>query len=96
MVLAVTGDVDLYTVPRLTAALELAVRERPPVLVVDLTGVEFFGSVGLNALLAAHDQAAAHTEIRVVAARRVALSPIQLTGVDRLLAVYPSRAAALA
>lgn len=95
-VLVVTGEVDLYTVPRFTAALDRTVREQPPVVVVDLTGVEFFGSVGLTALLAAEEQAAGHTEIRVVASTQVTLGPIRLTGIDRLLAIYPSRAAALA
>lgn len=95
VVLAVGGDVDLYTVSRLTEALELVLRDRPAVLVVDLSEVEFFGSVGLTALLAADDQAAGRTRLRVVAASRVTLGPLQVTGLDKKLAVYPNRVAAL-
>jgi anti-anti-sigma factor len=87
VVLSVAGDVDLYTVPRLAEALERELRERPEILVVDLDGVEFLGSVGLTALLTADEQAAGHTLLRVVAARRVALGPLQLTGLDKKLAV---------
>lgn len=95
VVLSVFGDVDLYTVPRLTDALDKALRDRPEVLVVDLTGVEFLGSVGLTALLAAEEEAAGHTRLRVVAATRVTLGPLQATGLDQKLVVYPTREDAL-
>jgi anti-sigma B factor antagonist len=94
-VLVVTGELDMQTTPRLGDALGQALRDRPGLLVVDLSGVEFLGSAGLTALLDAHDSAGQHTTLRLVASSRITLRPIQITGLDQRLAVYPSRADAL-
>ncbi|MFD7985973.1 STAS domain-containing protein [Kitasatospora indigofera] len=54
-VVEVTGELDYDTAPRVRVALEdaLAVAPVPPILVVDLAGVTFCDSSGLNALLQA-------------------------------------------
>jgi anti-sigma B factor antagonist len=53
-IIGVVGYVDLSTVPELKAALE---RHDAPVLRVDLSGVSFLDSSGLQVLLAAHKRA---------------------------------------
>lgn len=45
-VLAVEGELDLLTAPVLTDAVHKALAERPPVLVIDLTGTTFLDSTG--------------------------------------------------
>ncbi|WP_054814485.1 STAS domain-containing protein [Nocardia arizonensis] len=85
-VLMVTGEVDVASAPRLQAAVEEALREQPPVLVVDLSGVSFFGSAGLSVLLVATETAPAGG-LRVVASDQVR-RPIEVTGLDKLLAVF--------
>jgi anti-sigma B factor antagonist len=57
-VVTVFGDVDLCTAPRFVDLLLSAVRAGPAVVMVDLTGVEFFGSQALRAMLSVRDVAA--------------------------------------
>jgi anti-anti-sigma factor len=91
-ILSVRGEVDMASAPQLQAALEQA-RQRGKTLVVDMTQVGFLGSAGLSALLIVSKSAP--DQLRVVASREVA-RPIELTGLDKLLAVYDTLAAAIA
>jgi anti-anti-sigma factor len=95
-VLVVTGELDMQTTSQLSSALTQALRDRPGLLVVDLSAVEFLGSAGLTSLLDAHESAGEHTDLRLVATSRVTLRPLQITGLDQRLAVFPSREEALA
>lgn len=52
VVLSVLGEIDLVTVPGLEAAIAEHVAAAP-CLVIDLSAVTFFGSLGLSALLRA-------------------------------------------
>lgn len=96
VVLVVAGEVDLLTVPQFQEALTLALENRPETLVVDLSKVEFMGSAGLAALVGAYQSAGEHTRLRVVAASTAILRPLQLTGLDKEINVYPSREDAFA
>jgi anti-anti-sigma factor len=95
VVLRVAGELDLLTTPTLSDACTAALASRPPVLVIDLSGVTFLASVGMSAIVAAHQTAGAHTKVRVVGGSRDTLRPITVTGLDTLLSVYPALAAAL-
>jgi anti-sigma B factor antagonist len=93
----VAGEVDLLTADHLRDTLMEQVAARPEVLVVDLDAVEFLSSMGLAAL--ALTQRAAHETgvvLRVVASTQVTLRPLQVTSMTDQLAVYASRAEALA
>lgn len=94
-VLAVVGDLDMVTAPLLSRDLASALARASGPVVVDLSEVSFLGSAGLAVLLDAHQRARSNTTLRVVATQRVVLRPIQITGMDAVLAVYPSRADAL-
>ncbi|MEU7785673.1 STAS domain-containing protein [Amycolatopsis sp. NPDC049159] len=96
VVVEVAGDVDTTTAPALVRAADEALAAEPPVLVVDLTRVEFLASPGLTALLTIHRNAAAGTAVRIVATGRATLRPIQLTGLEDSLSLFPTREAALA
>lgn len=95
VVLHVAGELDLLTTPKLAEACEQALERRPPVLVLDLTGVTFLASVGMSAIVAAHEAAGEHTKFRVVGGTRETLRPITVTGLDNLLSVYSALDAAL-
>jgi len=95
LVLHVVGELDLVTTPILTEANTTALQSRPPVLVIDLTGVTFLASVGMSAIVAAHEAAGDHTKVRVVGGSRDTLRPIRVTGLDNLLSVYPDLPSAL-
>ena len=53
-VVAVRGDVDLYTAPQLWETIDAAIAGTPHELVIDLSGVSFLDSSGLSVLLRAH------------------------------------------
>lgn len=95
VVLGVSGEVDMLTAEELKAVVVEALDQRPAVVVIDLLGVGFIGSAGLAVLVEAQQRATEHTRLRVVAAGSVTLRPLQITGLDVALEVYPTRAAAL-
>jgi anti-anti-sigma factor len=97
VVVELAGEVDLVTGARLRAAMATELAARPPVLVIDLDDVLFFSSVGLSSLaLAQRDAVELGVELRVVATSNRTLRPLQITGMSEALAIYASRAAALA
>jgi anti-sigma B factor antagonist len=95
VVLHVTGELDLLTTPTLSEACSQELRKRPAVLVIDLTGVTFLASVGMSAIVAAHEEGGEHTRVRIVGGTRDTLRPIRVTGLDNLLSVYSALSAAL-
>ena len=95
VVLHVAGELDLVTTPILSEACTDALRSRPPVLVIDLTGVTFLASVGMSAIVAAHEGGGEQTKVRVVSGTRDTLRPMRVTGLDNLLSIYPDLSSAL-
>ena len=59
-VIAVAGELDIATAPKLCARLDASRAGRKPRLLVDLTGVDFCDSTGLRALLGAASEVRAH------------------------------------
>lgn len=94
LVIHAIGEIDMTSAPSLTEAISHALREHPEMLIVNFTGVRFLGSAGLNALVQARQQAD-RTQFRVVASNRATLLPLQLTGLDTTIAVYPTLTDAL-
>ncbi|MFI6169445.1 STAS domain-containing protein [Nocardia sp. NPDC051052] len=91
-VLTVDGEVDAASAPLLRNAIDNALGNTPSVLVVDLSGVRFFGSAGLSVLLAG--AAATGGGLRVVASPPVR-RPIEVTGLGTVLNVFDDLAQAL-
>lgn len=89
-VVRVGGDIDLATVPALEAAIDEALLERPTALVIDLSGVDFLASAGLQALVATHNTVSESAGFAVVANSAATSRPIQLTGLDQIFQLYPT------
>jgi anti-sigma B factor antagonist len=86
VVASVTGELDAAGNPRLQQSLLRALRRADRVLTLDLSGVTFFGSAGVTALVwvSQHPEAAGK-HVRVVATSRIVTGPLELTGLlDRL------------
>jgi anti-anti-sigma factor len=67
------------------------------IVIADMTSTVFCDSSCISQLVLAHHCAAAHhAQLRLVVPHHQALGVRQVTGIDRLLAVYPSLDAALA
>lgn len=88
-VVSVYGEVDLYTAPRLQAELATLVRDGISRLVVDLSGVEFCDSTGMNVLLSAMKRLRENGGSLELAAPRSAVRRIlQVTGLDTVFSVH--------
>jgi anti-sigma B factor antagonist len=89
-VVALAGEIDLYTAPRLQSELAATLRSADPALVVvDMSGVEFCDSTGMNVLLAAHRQACERGGDLSLAAPRVAVRKIlEVTGLASVFTVH--------
>ena len=86
VVASVRGMLDAAVNPLLQQALLRALRQAREVLVLDLSGVTFFGSAGVTALVwvSQHPEAVGK-RVRVIANSRVVTGPLELTGLlDRL------------
>ena len=95
-VLTVAGEIDLSVAGPLRDKITQCLDTRPTVLVIDLSAVTFLSSPGLSALVDAQRAGAPDTTVRIVAAGRAVLRPMQITGLDRVLPGYPTLDAALA
>ncbi|AUG76867.1 hypothetical protein CFP65_2004 [Kitasatospora sp. MMS16-BH015] len=97
VVVRLDGEVDEEDRPRLASALTRALRNHPRRLVVDLSGLAFCYSVGLNALLTARRNA------RILGVEMTLAAPLpqtrrllEITGTDRAFTVRNSVRTALA
>lgn len=95
IVVHVTGELDLASAPILDELLS-ELNEPSAPLVLDLTGVTFMGSSGLE-LLVKHEARCRVTgrTLRVVANNRAVLRPIGLTGLTTAVTVVDTLADAL-
>jgi len=89
------GEVDSSTAgefsSQLEAALQQAESQGSRLLIVDLQGVTYFGSAGLNAVLDCHKQGLqAGTSVRLVADNGLVVRPIEVTNLDSVLELYPT------
>ncbi|MGI5499154.1 STAS domain-containing protein [Lentzea sp. CA-135723] len=91
-VVVVTGEIDRMTDESpLREALD-AVRRGPSGVVIDLEAVSFFGSTGINLLITVERLATSmNVPFAVVAGGQRVLKPLEMTGVDALLSLHPSR-----
>ncbi len=99
LVLAVEGEVDTLTAPRLEADLDEALHTatNAGTVVADLTGVTFLSSSGLAVLIqAARRASATGVPLRLVAVTRAVTRPLAVTGADVLFDIHADVGSALA
>ncbi len=101
VIVTVRGELDGFTAPRLRSVIVDAfgrLSGRP--LIVDLAEVTFLGSAGLRTLLESAEEAADHAGFQplriVVHEARPVIRPIEIVGLDHVLALYHSVDHALA
>lgn len=90
-----SGEIDSGSARGLRSQLESALQraggQDSRLLIVDLNGVTYFGSAGLNAVLDVHEQGLrAGISVRVVADNGLVVRPIEVTNLDSLIELYPS------
>jgi anti-sigma B factor antagonist len=92
--MSVAGEIDLYTAPRLHSELMSALAASTPVqLVVDMAGVEFCDSTGMNVLLAAQRRAReAGGDLQLASPRPAIRKVLQVTGLESVFTVLDNPA----
>ncbi len=94
-ILLASGAVDMATAPQFRTAIADILADHPAALVIDLLGVEFFGSAGVSVLVDTRDGVASDVRFAVVAAGPVTGRVLQLLNLEELLSVHENLDAAL-
>jgi anti-sigma B factor antagonist len=90
-VIAVSGEVDIYTSPDLKAALIGPDVEGCPRVIVDLNGVGFIDSSGLGVLVGALRRAReASVELLLVSSQPAFARILRITGLDAVFLLHPT------
>lgn len=90
-----TGEIDLYTAPRLQSELAEVIANAAPAsrIVVDMSGVEFCDSTGMNILLSCLRQVRERGgELELAAPRPAVMKILQVTALDSVFTIVPAPA----
>jgi anti-sigma B factor antagonist len=85
-----TGEIDLYTAPRLQKELAAVIANSAPAtrIVVDMSGVDFCDSTGMNVLLSCLREARERGgELELAAPRQAVKKILQVTGLDAVFTI---------
>ncbi len=95
-VLAVRGEVDVYTAPKLREKLVELVAQGRHTIVVDLEGVDFLDSTGLGVLVGGLKRARSHDgDLVLVCTHQRIIKVFEITGLTKVFTIHDSREAAL-
>lgn len=96
-VVTAPGEIDLSNAGQLLEQLLAVLDREPAALIVDMSATTFCDSAGVNTVLRAYKRAHQQgTELRVAAPALPVQRVFTLTGLDRLIDIYPGLAASLA
>jgi len=96
-VLAVKGEVDVYTAPRLREKLVELVSQGKHQIVVNLEGVDFLDSTGLGVLVGGLKRLRSHDgDLTLVCTQHRILKVFEITGLTKVFAIHDSVDAAVA
>ena len=91
-VVAVAGEIDLFTAPEFKRHVQRALDGDAPRLVVDLTETTFLDSSSLGVLIGAHRRltGGGRAPLIVVVDDRTVVKTLRITGLNALFTVVPS------
>jgi anti-sigma B factor antagonist len=96
-VITLPEEIDISNADQVRDDLLTLLNRGPAALIVDMAQTTFCDSAGVNALVRAHKRATADgADMRLIVAAPGVARILAITGVDRLIAVYPSVIASLA
>ena len=96
-VIEVSGEIDVYTAPKLREKLISLVEEGSYQLIVDMEGVEFLDSTGLGVLVGGLKRVRAHDGwIDLVCTQSRILRIFRITGLNKVFSIYDTVAEATA
>jgi anti-sigma B factor antagonist len=94
-IVAMSGELDMVTAPQLDEAVQAALTEKPAALIVDLIGLTFLASAGMQLLIEICDQITPGIRFAVVADGPATSRPMKITGVTDVVDVFSTRDVAL-
>ena len=90
-VVEVSGEIDVYTAPKLREKLISLVEEGSYQLIVDMEGVEFLDSTGLGVLVGGLKRVRAHDGwIDLVCSQSRILRIFKITGLNKVFSIHNS------
>ena len=90
-VVAVAGEIDVYTAPRLREQITELVAAGTYDLVIDMSAVEFLDSTGLGVLVGGLKKVRAHDgSLDLVCTQERLLKIFRITGLAKVFTIYPS------
>jgi anti-sigma B factor antagonist len=90
-VVAVTGEIDVYTAPKLREQIVALVDEGQYHLVIDMSGVEFLDSTGLGVLVGGLKRVRAHDgSLALVCDEERILKIFRITGLTKVFPIFPT------
>lgn len=93
--MALEGEIDVYTAPRLKEELVSVVESGCPNVIVDMEKVGFIDSSGLGVLVSALRRARERDGVvRIVCTRENILKIFRITGLDKVFPIFDSLAEA--
>ena len=96
-VVEVTGEIDVYTAPKLREQLAELVDSGRHDIVVDMQGVEFLDSTGLGVLVGGLKRVKQHDgSMNLVCTQERILKIFRITGLTKVFPIHASVAAAVA
>jgi anti-sigma B factor antagonist len=96
VVVALPAEIDMANADSVAEQLRSAFTPGLTMVVADMTFTMFCDSYGMRSLVLAHRCAAAHhAQLRLAVPDTRVVQVLKLTGLDRLLPIYPSLGAAL-
>lgn len=96
-VVAVEGEIDVYTAPRLRDCITELVADGVYQLVIDLEGVEFLDSTGLGVLVGGLKKTRAHDgSLQLICTQERLLKIFRITGLAKVFVIHDSADAATA
>lgn len=95
VIVAITGELDLYTAPKLRERLDELILSGRAVVVIDLEKLDFMDSSGINVLVGSLKRLrASGGELRLVCTQPRLLKLFEITGLLSSFAIYGSVATA--
>jgi anti-sigma B factor antagonist len=95
VVLALTGELDVASAPLLRSHIRFALARQPALLILDLAGLRFCDAAGLSVFAMARNATARDgASLAFAAVPRQVTRLLKMTGMNQILDVYPSVAAA--
>jgi anti-sigma B factor antagonist len=90
VIVTAAGEIDLYTAPKLQTDLTAIIDDAAPAarIIIDMSGVEFCDSTGMNVLLSGLRQVRERGgELELAAPRPAIMKILQVTGLDAVFTI---------